>query len=244
MLLPAVLLPGCGEPAPAGGILERIRARLSFLVPLTLLLVIGILYLNFRGLTQALLVMTSVPFALVGAVWWMWALGYNTSIAAYVGMIALVGVALALLVSLAFLTLRDASSLRAELRQMGQAQEGLRLDVQRGREASLVGLSQVTQSLQGQLEKDGLTMSESDRRNKEQELGRQTREFQRLQREFREDLNLRRNEELAALFERANRVIKQIAESEKFDLILQEAVYRSPRIDITERVLKALSADK
>ena len=95
-----------------------------------------------------------------------------------------------------------------------------------------------------QLEKDGLTMGESDRRSKETELGRQTREFQRLQREFREDLNLRRNEELASLFERANKVIRQIAESEKFDLILQEAVYRSPRIDITEKVLKALSAEK
>jgi len=112
------------------------------------------------------------------------------------------------------------------------------------REQDLRKMEQQIKSLQGQLEKDGLTMSESDRRNKEQELGRQTREFQRLQREFREDLNLRRNEELAALFERANKVIRQIAESEKFDLILQEAVYRSPRIDITEKVLKALSADK
>jgi len=112
------------------------------------------------------------------------------------------------------------------------------------REQDLRKLEQQIKSLQGQLEKDSLTMSESDRRNKEQELGRQTREFQRLQREFREDLNLRRNEELAALFERANKVIKQIAESEKFDLILQEAVYRSPRIDITEKVLKALSTDK
>jgi len=112
------------------------------------------------------------------------------------------------------------------------------------REQDLRRSEQQIKSLQGQLEKDGLTMSESDRRAKEQELGRQTREYQRLQREFREDLNLRRNEELAALFERANKVIKQIAESEKFDLILQEAVYRSPRIDITEKVLKALSADK
>lgn len=112
------------------------------------------------------------------------------------------------------------------------------------REQELRKLEQQIKSLQGQLEKDGLTMSESDRRVKEQELGRQTREFQRLQREFREDLNLRRNEELAALFERANKVIKQIAESEKFDLILQEAVYRSPRIDITEKILKALAADK
>ena len=112
------------------------------------------------------------------------------------------------------------------------------------REQELRKMEQQIKALQGQLEKEGLTMSETDRRNKEQELGRQTREFQRLQREFREDLNLRRNEELAALFERANKVIKQIAEAEKFDLILQEAVYRSPRIDITDKVLKALAADK
>jgi outer membrane protein len=112
------------------------------------------------------------------------------------------------------------------------------------REQELRKLETQIKGLQAQLEKDGLTMSDSDRRGKETELGRQTREFQRLQREFREDLNLRRNEELAALFERANKVIRQIAESEKFDLILQEAVYRSPRIDITEKVLKALSAEK
>jgi outer membrane protein len=99
-------------------------------------------------------------------------------------------------------------------------------------------------TLQSQLERDAMTMSESDRRAKEQELARMSLDFQRMQREFREDLNLRRNQELAALFERANRVIKQIAEAEKFDLILQEAVYRSPRIDITDRVLKALSEGK
>jgi outer membrane protein len=112
------------------------------------------------------------------------------------------------------------------------------------REQELRKMDQQIKSLQAQLEKDGLTMSESDRRSKENELGRQTREFQRLQREFREDLNLRRNEELASLFERANKVIRQIAETEKFDLILQEAVYRSPRIDITEKVLKALATEK
>ena len=112
------------------------------------------------------------------------------------------------------------------------------------REQEVRKLEQQNKALQGQLEKDGVTMSESDRRNKETELGRQTRDYQRLQREFREDLNLRRNEELASLFERANKVIKQIAESEKFDIILQEAVYRSPRIDITEKVLKALSSEK
>jgi len=77
---------------------------------------------------------------------------------------------------------------------------------------------------QGQLEKDAMTLSESERRGKEQELSRMTVDFQRLQREYREDLNLRRNQELATLFERADRVIKQIAEAEKFDLIVQEAV--------------------
>ena len=99
-------------------------------------------------------------------------------------------------------------------------------------------------TLQSQLEKDAMTMGESDRRGKEQELSRLTLDFQRLQRSYSEDLNLRRNQELQMLFERANRVIKQIAEAEKFDLILQEAVYRSPRLDITDRVLKALAAER
>ena len=99
-------------------------------------------------------------------------------------------------------------------------------------------------TLQGQLEKDAMTLSESERRGKEQELSRMSVDFQRLQREYREDLNMRRNQELATLFERADRVIKQIADAEKFDLIVQEAVFRSPRIDITERVLKALAAEK
>lgn len=94
--------------------------------------------------------------------------------------------------------------------------------------------------LQASIEKDGVTLSESERSRREQELARQGREFQRAQREYREDLNQRRNEKLADLFQRANRVIQQIAEAEKFDLILQEAVYRSSRIDITDKVLKAL----
>src|SRR5688500_7598051 len=96
-------------------------------------------------------------------------------------------------------------------------------------------------SLQAQLEKESMTMSESDRRGKEQELSRLTVEFQRMQRSTSEDLNMRRNQELQGLLERADRAIKQIAESEKFDLILQEAVYRTPRIDITDRVLKAIA---
>lgn len=97
---------------------------------------------------------------------------------------------------------------------------------------------------QADLEKDSVTMSESERRSKEQELSRMSVDYQRMQREYREDLNMRRNQELASLFERADKVIKQIADAEKYDLILQEAVYRSPRIDITDRVLKALADSK
>ena len=111
------------------------------------------------------------------------------------------------------------------------------------RDQELQKLAKQARDLQTSLEKDGVTMSESDRRDKEQDLARMNRDLQRMQRELREDLNLRKNEELAAVLERANKVIQQIAESEKFDLILQEAVYISPRIDITDRVIKAL-ADK
>jgi outer membrane protein len=99
-------------------------------------------------------------------------------------------------------------------------------------------------SLQGSLEKEAMTMAESERRGKEQEIQRMTVDFQRLQREYREDLNLRRNQELAKLFEVADGVIKKIAETDQFDLIVQEAVFRSSRIDITDRVLKALAEGK
>jgi outer membrane protein len=108
------------------------------------------------------------------------------------------------------------------------------------RDQELQQLSKRLQSMQENLDKNGVTMAESERRSKEREFGELNREFQRKQREFREDLNLRQNEEMAAIFERANKVIKQIAEAEKFDLIVQEAVYFSPRIDITEKVIKAL----
>ena len=68
------------------------------------------------------------------------------------------------------------------------------------------------------------------------------KDYQRRQREFREDLNQRRNEELAAVLEKANKVIRQLADAEKYDIVFQEAVYYSPRIDITDKVLKALNA--
>ena len=95
--------------------------------------------------------------------------------------------------------------------------------------------------LQAELERENVTITETARCEKERQLADISRNFQRLQREIREDLNLRRNEELAAVQERATRVINQIAEQEKFDLILQEAVFASGRIDITDKVIKALS---
>ena len=70
----------------------------------------------------------------------------------------------------------------------------------------------------------------------------QDREFQRRRREFQEDLNQRKNEELASVVERANKAIKQIFETEKYDLILQEAVFAGPKVDITDKVIKALNA--
>jgi outer membrane protein len=86
-----------------------------------------------------------------------------------------------------------------------------------------------------------MTLGETQRRAKEREFGDLNRDFQRKQREFREDLNQRRNTELAQVVEQANRIIRQIAEQEKFDIIFQEMpAYVSPRIDITDRVIKAL----
>jgi len=111
------------------------------------------------------------------------------------------------------------------------------------RDSEIQKLSKQVRDLQSVLEKDSVTMPEADRRNKERDLANMNRDLQRAQREFREDLNLRRNEELSAVQERANKVIQQIAIDEKFDLIIQDVVYASPRIDITDRVIKAL-ADK
>ena len=108
------------------------------------------------------------------------------------------------------------------------------------REAELAKVSDGLKRMQDELEKDGVTMSESARRNKERDFNDQSREFQRKQREYREDVNQRRNEELGQVIEQANRIIRQIAESEKYDIIFQEAAYANPRIDITDKVIKAM----
>jgi len=108
------------------------------------------------------------------------------------------------------------------------------------RDQEMARVAEQLKRMQDELEKQGVTMAESQRRTKEREISELTRDFQRRQREFREDLNQRRNEELAQVVEQANRVIRQIAEQEKYDIIFQDAVYANPRIDITERVIKAL----
>ncbi len=109
------------------------------------------------------------------------------------------------------------------------------------RNAELAKMEKQGRDMQSELERDNVTMTDAQRREKERLLADVSRNFQRTQREIREDLNLRRNEELASVQERATRVINQIAEQEKFDLILQEAVFASGRIDITDKVIKALS---
>ena len=85
-------------------------------------------------------------------------------------------------------------------------------------------------------------MSEAERTRRQRELVEQDRDLQRKRREFQEDLNQRRNEELAAVVERANRVIKQIFDAEKYDLILQEVVFASSRVDITDKVIRVLNS--
>ena len=109
------------------------------------------------------------------------------------------------------------------------------------RNAELAKMEKQGRDMQTDFERDNVTLTEAQRRDKERQLADISRNFQRMQREIREDLNLRRNEELASVQERATRVINQIAEQEKYDLILQEAVFASGRIDITDKVIKALS---
>ena len=89
-------------------------------------------------------------------------------------------------------------------------------------------------------EKDAPVMTETDRLRRQRELAEMDRELQRKQRELREDINQRRNEELQGVIERTNRILRQIAEQEKYDLIVQDAVYFNPRVDITEKILRAL----
>jgi len=112
------------------------------------------------------------------------------------------------------------------------------------REKDLTDLGARLKTAADKLEKDAPTLSETERNRRQRDLVEQDREFQRKRREFQEDLNTRKNEELAAVLERANKVIKQIFDQEKYDLIVQDAVHWSPRVDITKKVIDALNAGR
>lgn len=130
--------------------------------------------------------------------------------------------------------LRDASPAKA-------AQAKLETEFGK-REKDLADVANRLKAASDKLDKDSPTLAEAERARRQRDLVEQDREFQRKRREFQEDLNQRKNEELASVVERANKVIKQIFESEKYDLILQEAVFAGPKIDITDKVIKALNA--
>ena len=124
-----------------------------------------------------------------------------------------------------------------------RAQQRLEKEFEK-RDEELQRMAKDLKAMQENLERDGATMTESDRRNKERAVNDINRDFQRKQREFREDLNQRRNEELASVLDKANRTVKELAEQENYDIIFQEAVYANPRIDLTDKVIKALSDAK
>jgi outer membrane protein len=128
--------------------------------------------------------------------------------------------------------LRDAPPAKA-------AQSKLEQEFSR-REKDLNDAAQRLKAASDKFEKDAPTLAESERVRRQRDLVEQDRELKRRSREFQEDLSQRKNEELSSVLDRANKVVKQIFDQEKYDLILQEAVFASPRVDITDRVIKAL----
>jgi outer membrane protein len=112
------------------------------------------------------------------------------------------------------------------------------------REKELMDLGNTLKTNSEKLEREAPTLSETQRVARQRQLSEQDREFQRKRREFQEDLNARKNEEFQLVLERANRVVRQVAEAEKYDLVLQEAVYINPKHDITEKVIKAINGTK
>jgi len=109
------------------------------------------------------------------------------------------------------------------------------------REKELTDLGTNLKTASEKFEREAPTLPETQRVTRQRQLVEQDREFQRKRREFQEDLNARKSEELQQVLERANRVVKQVAEAEKYDLVLQEAVYINPKHDITDKVIKALN---
>lgn len=122
------------------------------------------------------------------------------------------------------------------------AESGKKLEKEfSGRQQELERMAKQIKDHESSLEKDSLTMSETDRRNKERDLSNIKIEFQRKQRELREDVNLRKNEELGALQDRINKAVTAVAEAEGYDLVVYSGVaYASKKADITDKVLKNL----
>lgn len=112
------------------------------------------------------------------------------------------------------------------------------------RERDLQALAAQVKAASEKLEREAPTLPESQRVTRQRQLVEQDRDLQRKQREFQEDLSLRRNEGLQQVLEKVNRVLKQVAEAEKYDLIVQEAAYINPKLDITDKVLEALNNAK
>ncbi|MFZ2294181.1 MAG: OmpH family outer membrane protein [Polaromonas sp.] len=112
------------------------------------------------------------------------------------------------------------------------------------REKELTDLGTQLKAQSDKFEREAPTLAESQRASRQRQLVDQDRTFQTKRREFQEDLNARKNEELQQVIERANKVVKTLAETEKYDLILQESVYVNPKHDITDKVIKALNASR
>jgi outer membrane protein len=110
------------------------------------------------------------------------------------------------------------------------------------REKELMDLGNALKNASEKFEREAPTLSETQRNTRQKQLMEQDREFQRKRREFQEDLNTRKNEEQQVVIERANLAVKRVAETEKYDVIFQEAVYINPKHDITEKVLRSLNS--
>jgi outer membrane protein len=110
------------------------------------------------------------------------------------------------------------------------------------RQKELADQQVALKTMSERFERDAPTLTETQRVTRQKEFAEQSRDFQRKQREFQEDLNGRRNEELQQVLDKANKAVKQVAEAEKYDLVIQEVVYSNARHDITEKVLKILNS--
>lgn len=110
------------------------------------------------------------------------------------------------------------------------------------RQKELADQQQSLKTMSERFERDAPTLTETQRVTRQKEFAEQNRDFQRKQREFQEDLNGRRNEELQQVLDKANKAVRQVAEAEKYDLVIQEVVYSNTRHDITEKVLKILNS--